>query len=248
MILGIFDSGLGGLTVLKEIVKDCVYDRIIYYGDTKRLPYGDKDKTTLLKYAKEDIEFLKGKGAQEIIVACGTISSNVLEDIKKDYDIKIVGIIDVACKQAALLTKNNKVGVIATPATINTHAYRNKIKEYKNVEVYEMPCQKFTPLIESGKKDTIDMDEAIKEYLGPLKENDVDTIIFGCTHYPILKDKIAKFMEKDINYINSGELLSKEFNVGEKKKPIVEFYVSGDKEDFNQKAKELITFKGEGNG
>lgn len=240
MILGIFDSGLGGLTVLKEILKDNVYDKIVYYGDTKRIPYGDRDKETLFKYAKEDIAFLKEKGAQALIVACGTISSNVLEDIKKDYDIKMVGIIDVACKEATTLTKNNKIGVIATKATINTHAFKNKLKQYKDVEVYEIACQKFAPLIEDGKKDSIEMKEAIEEYLGTLKEKDVDTIIYGCTHYPILEDKIKSFMNKDINLINSGTLLSKEFNVGEKKKPTIEFYVSGDVEDFKKKAKELI--------
>ena len=240
MILGIFDSGLGGLTVLKEIVKDNVFDKIIYYGDTKRIPYGDKDKETLFEYAKEDIAFLREKGAQALVVACGTISSNVLEDIKKDYDFKMVGIIDVACKEATTVTNNNRIGVIATNATINTHAFKNKLEQYKDVEVYEVACQKFAPLIESGKKDSLEMDEAIKEYLSPLKEKDVDTIIYGCTHYPILEDKIKKFMNKDVNLINSGKLLSKEFNVGEKKKPIIEFYVSGDVEDFKKKAKQLI--------
>lgn len=243
MILGIFDSGLGGLTVLKEILKDCVYDKVIYYGDTKRLPYGDKDKNTLLEYAKEDIAFLKEKGAEEIIVACGTISSNVLEDIKKDYDFKVVGIIDAACKESIKVSKNKKIGIIATPATINTHAFKNRINELSDAEVYEIPCQKFTPLIEAGKKETDEMDEAIKEYISTLKEKDVDTIIYGCTHYPILEERIKKYLNKEINLINSGKLLSKEFNIGDKKKPVVEFYVSGNVDEFKSKAKELINIK-----
>lgn len=240
MILGIFDSGLGGLTVLKEILKNNVYDKIIYYGDTKRVPYGEKDKETLLNYAKEDIAFLREKGAEEIIVACGTISSNVLEDIKNDYDFKIVGIIDAACRQAAETTKNNKVGVIATSATINTGIFSRRIKEYKDIEVYEVACPKFAPLIETGKKDSEEMERAIVEYIEPLKDKDVDTIIFGCTHYPILEEKIRNYLNKDINFVNSGTLLSKEFNNGDYKKPILEFYVSGDKDDFKKKAKELI--------
>ena len=129
MILGIFDSGLGGLTVLKEVLVNNSFDRIVYYGDTARVPYGDKDIDTLRKYARDDITFLLEKKCDEIIVACGTVSSTVLNEIKDDYDIKISGIIDAACKGAINVSKNKKIGVIATSATINTHVFKNNLKD-----------------------------------------------------------------------------------------------------------------------
>lgn len=240
MVLGVFDSGLGGLTVLKEILKNNSYEKIIYYGDTLRVPYGDKDKDTLFKYAKDDIKFLKDKGVNEIVVACGTISSNVLDDIKDDYDFNIYGIIDAACTGAKEKTKNNKIGVIATAATINTHIFKNKLEGY---EVYEVACPKFTPLIEADKIDTPEMDKAIDEYLSTLKENNIDTLILGCTHYPLLSDKIDKYFNNSIYLINSGTVLSKELNKGSIVKPELEFYVSGNKEFFKMKAKKFLDVK-----
>ena len=237
MILGIFDSGLGGLTVLREIIKNNTYDKIIYFGDTKNLPYGEKDKETLLKMTRFNIDFLRSKGADEIVVACGTVSSNALDDIKDDYDFKIVGIIDALVNGAIKETKNNKIGVIATEATIRTHIFKEKIKDK---EVYEVACPKFTPLIEKGMIDSLEMDEAIHEYLKPLKEKDIDTLIMGCTHYPLLEDKIRNYFSKPINIINSGIILAEELNDGERKEPKLEFYVSGDKEEFREHGKRFI--------
>ena len=116
MILGVFDSGLGSLTVLKEIIRKNSFDRIIYLGDTLRLPYGNKDKETLLGYARENMDFLLAKGADKVVIACGTISSNVLDELKEEYDTEIIGIIDVLCEEGMKQTRNGKIGVIATPA------------------------------------------------------------------------------------------------------------------------------------
>lgn len=240
MILGIFDSGLGGLTVLREIIKNNSYDKIIYFGDTKNLPYGEKDKETLLKMTRFNIDFLRSKGADEIVVACGTISSNTLDIVKDDYDFRIIGIIDALCNEAVKKTLNNKIGVIATEATINTHIFSKKIKDK---EVYEVPCPKFTPLIEAGMIDSKEMDEALDEYLSPLKEKDIDTLIMGCTHYPLLEDKIKDYFNKPINIINSGTIIAEELFNGETKIPEIEFYVSGNKEEFKEHGKRFIDVK-----
>ncbi|MBR2578268.1 MAG: glutamate racemase [Erysipelotrichaceae bacterium] len=237
MILGIFDSGLGGLTVLREIIRKNTYDRIIYYGDTLRLPYGEKDRETLLTYAREDIGFLISKGADEIVIACGTVSSNVLDEVRNEYSLPIMGIIDVLCAQAEKKTVNGRIGVIATPATVRTGIFAEKLKDY---DVYEMACQKFTPLIEAGMIDSVEMDDAIEEYLGPLKDKDIDTLILGCTHYPLLEDKIRDFFGRQISMINSGTILADELSKGEKKRPELEFYVSGDPDDFRKKARRFI--------
>ena len=239
MILGIFDSGLGGLTVLKEILKNNSYSRIVYFGDTARVPYGDKDKDTLRKYAIEDIDFLKQKGVDEIVVACGTVSSTVLNGIKDDYDFKIEGIIDAAVKGALDATKNNKIGVIATSATINTHIFRNKIEN-----IYEVACPKFVPLIENNLIDSKQMDEALDEYLSGLKQKDIDTLILGCTHYPLLKSKIDAYFDGKVNLINSGAVLSKKLFNGDKKEAVVEFYVSGDIDNFKKQASMFLDIRG----
>ena len=239
MILGIFDSGLGGLTVLKEILKNNSYSRIVYFGDTARVPYGDKDKDTLRKYAIEDIAFLKEKGVDEIVVACGTISSTVLNDIKDDYDFKIEGIIDAAVKGALDVTKNEKIGVIATSATINTHIFRNKIEN-----IYEVACPKFVPLIENNLIDSKQMEKALDEYLSGLKLAGIDTLILGCTHYPLLKDKIDAYFDGKVSLINSGTVLSKELFSGDKKEAVVEFYVSGDIDSFKKQASRFLDIRG----
>ena len=237
MILGLFDSGLGGLTVLKEIINKCAYEKIIYLGDTKRLPYGEKSKEELLDIAKDNIDFLISKNVDEIVVACGTVSSNVLEDLKKIYDIKIIGIIDVLCKGAIKETKNNKIGVIATSSTISTHIFKDKLDNY---EVYEMACPLFTPLIEKGMIDSKEMDEAIDSYLKPLKEKEIDTLIFGCTHYPLLKEKIKKYFDYPINLINAGEYILDELENKEIKNSLLEFYTSGNEKEFEENSKRFL--------
>lgn len=239
MILGVFDSGLGGLTVLREILKNNSYERIVYFGDTKRLPYGDKDVDTLNRYAKEDIAFLTDKGVDEIVVACGTVSSTVLDEIKGDYNFRIEGIIDSAIAGAFAASKNNKIGVIATSATINTHVFKKRIDG-----ILEVACPKFVPLIEDDKISSKEMDEAIDEYLSVLKRAGVDTLILGCTHYPLLTDKINAYFDGKVALINSGTVLSKKLFNGDKKEPIVEFYASGDIDDFKKRASKFLDIRG----
>lgn len=240
MNLGIFDSGLGGLTVLREILKNNSYDKIIYYGDTLRVPYGSKDKETIELLTRNIIAFLRKKGADEIVVACGTITTNVLDEIKNDYDFNIVGIVDCTCKQAISTTKNNKIGVIATAATINTHVFKTKMESLKDVVVYEVACPNLASLIEKGDTNGEEIKKILNDSLSPLKENNIDTLILGCTHYPIVADKINKFFDGKVNLIDSGSLLSKELNKGKIIRPEIEFYVSGSVDDFIKNAKQII--------
>ena len=240
MVLGIFDSGLGGLTVLKEIIKKNCFDKIIYLGDTKRVPYGDKDVDTLCKYGKDDIDFLINRGAEIVVVACGTISSNVLPFIKDKYDQKILGIIDAACFGAKKATINNKIGVMATSATINTHIFEKELKDYY---VVELACPRLVPLIEDDLIDSEEMDVVLDEYLSVFKKEGIDTLILGCTHYPLLSEKINKYFDNKVRLINSGEVLSLKLDNGDYKKPNLEFYVSGDVSDFKLKAKKFLNIK-----
>lgn len=244
MILGIFDSGLGGLTVLKEILKNNSFDKIIYYGDTARVPYGDKDLNTLRKYGKDDIDFLISKGADLIVAACGTISSTVLDDISKAYDLKIIGIIDALVKGAKKATKNSKVGIIATKATCNSHIFKMKLKGY---EVFEKACPKLVPLIENNMIDTKEMTKALDEYLNDFKKEHIDTLILGCTHYPLLTKQIDAYFQSQVKLINSGTVLACELNKNSYKEPIVDFYVSKDIDAFKEKANiflDLTNLKG----
>lgn len=233
MNLGIFDSGLGGLSILKEILKKNTYDKIIFFGDTKNVPYGEKDRETLFKLTRNNIRFLREKGADEIVAACGTVSSSVLEDVKKEYDFKITGIIEAALKETREVSKNKKVGVIATKATVNTHAFKRALEGY---DVYEVACPKFVVLIEEGKIESKEMDEAIDEYLGVLKKENIDTLILGCTHYPLIADKLDAYLEHKVKLVNSGTVLSEMLSNGDMKKPEIEVYVSGDTDNFKKNA------------
>ncbi len=235
MILGIFDSGLGGLSVLKEILKNNSYERIVYFGDTLRVPYGDKDYNTLKQYAIDDIAFLKSKGVDEIVVACGTVSSMVLNDIKNNYDIRIEGIIDAAIVGALQATKNNKIGVIATSATISTHVFKKRIND-----IVEVACPKFVPLIEKDLIDSDQMDEAFKQYLSVFKDKDIDTLILGCTHYPLLTDKLNDYFDGKVNLINSGAILSEKLFNGKKIEPTIELYASCNEDDFKKRANKFL--------
>lgn len=240
MVLGIFDSGLGGLSVLKEIIKNNSFERIVYFGDTARVPYGDRDIVTLRQYGKNDIDFLISKGCDMIVAACGTISSTVLEDLVKNYDIKIVGIIKAATEMAKEVSSNGKIGVIATKATIDTHAFK---KELSGFEVTEVACPLLAPLVEKGMANSTEMDEAICEYLGAFKNKDIDTLILGCTHYPLLNDKIDTYFDHKVKLINSGTVLSLRLNDKNYREPNVEFYVSGDLEKFKEQAKYFLNIE-----
>ncbi|MBQ6824092.1 MAG: glutamate racemase [Clostridia bacterium] len=186
--IGVFDSGLGGLTALRQLQKDLPDEDFIYFGDTARVPYGGRDKATLTDFARSDIALLQSFGVKAILVACGTVSSVVLEEIIDDYDIPLVGVIGSAAEAAARATRNGKVGIWGTEASIRSGAYAKRLEDLGYADSVAVPCPKLVPLIESG----TDAREAVREYLAPILAAEADTLILGCTHYPLLKAVIAE--------------------------------------------------------
>ena len=205
--IGIFDSGLGGLTVMKEVIKLLPNEDIVYFGDTGRVPYGTRSKATIEKYALQDQKLLLKNDVKLIIAACGTVSS-VATDAAKISTVPYFGVVEHAAKQATMVTKNQKIGVIGTAATIKSGAHEAYIKNIlPNASVTAVCCSLFVPLVEEGwiSADNLAVFETAKRYLEPIKNEGVDTLILGCTHYPLLKDVIGKIMGQEVSLINMGE-------------------------------------------
>lgn len=207
--LGVFDSGLGGLTVLNEI---CKYNRgldIVYFGDTARVPYGSRSNETILSYARQDVRFLKKQAVDAIVVACGTVSSIALNDLKANSDIPIIGVLETAVQAALEHTKSQFIGVIGTPATIRSGAYERLITQNNpSCRCKSVPCPLLVPLIENGHapSDAI-VELACRRYLDELLSTDCDTVIMGCTHYPFYESTL-RTLAPDIEFINIGTALS----------------------------------------
>ncbi len=208
--IGVFDSGLGGLTAVKQIMRELPNENIIYFGDTGRVPYGTRSRDTILKYTRGDIRFLKTFDVKVIVIACGTASSAALPMIKDEFDVPIVGVIDAAVYAAVRATKNKKIGVIGTPGTIKSGEYEKQIKEYdSDMQVYERACPMFVPLVENGYFDTPVTKIIVEEYLEEIRAQGVDTLILGCTHYPLLEKVIHEYMGDGVTLINSGAEVAK---------------------------------------
>ena len=193
--VGVFDSGLGGLTSVKELKKILPHENIIYFGDTGRVPYGMRSPQTITEYAKQDLKFLSSFDIKAALVACGTVSSIALEQLKKEFSLPIIGAVNPACVRACSITKNNRIAVLATSATIKTGAFEREIKRINpDCEVFSKACPMLVPLIENGyiDKNCTVTNMMVQEYLSPFSGTDIDTIILGCTHYPIIKDIVAK--------------------------------------------------------
>lgn len=238
--LGVFDSGIGGLSVLKELALLEGYDKIIYFGDTGRVPYGTRSEATITEYARQDVKFLISKGATHIAAACGTVSAIALDTLKKEFDLPIIGVIDAAVKDAVNSTANRKIGVIGTAATIKNGVYQRKIHEIDgDIEVINVACPLFVPLVEYGFA-SLEGDETVRSacrhYLKEIKDSGADTLILGCTHYPVLEKYISEYIP-GIKMINIGKSLSE--SIGEqtgKGTANISYYVSDDAEGFRQNA------------
>ena len=203
--IGVFDSGLGGLTAVKQIMKSLPNESIIYFGDTGRVPYGTRSSETILKYTRNDIRFLKSFDVKLIVIACGTASSVSLPAVKEEFDVPIVGVLDAAVYAAVRATKNKKIGIIGTPGTIKSGSYERLIKEYdSSMQTFRRACPLFVPLVENGHFETEVTRLVIEEYLTEIRDAGVDTLILGCTHYPLLKKAIGEFMGEDVTLIDPG--------------------------------------------
>jgi len=201
-----FDSGIGGLTVLRAIGDRLPDERIIYFGDTARLPYGTKSKDTITRFSREIVEFLMGKNPKMIVVACNTASAYSLGDLKRAVDIPVIGVIEPGARAAVRATRNRKVGVIGTRATIQSGAYLDAVQaDDPGVKVFSKDCPLFVPLIEEGWMDQQVTLDIAREYLKHLVECGVDTLILGCTHYPLLKKVIGRVMGRDVILVDSAE-------------------------------------------
>ncbi|MBQ4145553.1 MAG: glutamate racemase [Clostridia bacterium] len=203
--IGIFDSGLGGLTCVKKVMELLPGEDIIYFGDTGRVPYGSRSAETIVKYVRQNIRFLKTFDIKFIIIACGTASSAALPLIRDEFDIDIAGVLEPTCKKAAEVTECGKIGVIGTAGTIKSGKYLQTLKELKpELEIYSKACPMFVPLVENGYLDSEATRIIAEEYLLPLKEKGIDTLILGCTHYPLLKPLIQDIMGNGVNLIDAG--------------------------------------------
>ena len=241
--IGIFDSGIGGLTVLNELQKILPHENFIYYADTRHLPYGDKSKEEIISYSEYIVKYFIENDVKAIVIACGTASALAFETLKNDYDVPIFNVIDSTVNHL----NSNNIGIIATCASISSNVWDNKILEkLPNANITKVACPKLVPLAENGLVDTTEAEIALTEYLKIIKEKNVDTLILGCTHYPLFLPLIKKILDSNTNIINIGTPLATEFksyldsnNLNSTQNEIVkvQYVVSGDKNKFLESKK-----------
>jgi len=204
-MIGIFDSGIGGLTVVKSLMEELPGYNMIYFGDTARTPYGSKSPETVVRYALENTDFLLKQGAKLIVMACNTASSVAADRVAENYDIPIFEVVTPATEQAVKISNTLTIGVIGTRATVKSGIYEHKIMALKpDAKVYSAACPLLVPLVEEGWMKKPETVMIIKKYLYPLKVRQIDTLILGCTHYPLLKDKIQRKIGKRVHIIDSS--------------------------------------------
>lgn len=248
--IGVFDSGVGGLSVAREIFRQLPLERIIYFGDTAHVPYGPRGQEELTIFGDQISEFLIAKGVKAIVVACNTSSSVSLDHLLEKYPfLPIIGVIEPGITTALETTKNGKIGVIATQATINSEAHKNLLLTRKpDLEIYPMACPKFVPLVEKGEIEGAEAKMAAIEYLTPLKNAGIDTLILGCTHYPFLINVIRDFLGPEVNIVDPAletvrqtkELLRKNQGLRDDNNCSNEYFVSGNPESFLVTAKKFM--------
>ena len=201
--IGIFDSGVGGLTVLRALQKQLPKESVIYYGDLARMPYGSKTPAEIIAINDDILAYLIGRGVKMIITACNTSSAIALEHNKNKTTVPIIGVIGPGANTAFAVTKNKKIGVLATEATVKLRAYSKILTSLNpSVEVFEQSCPKFVPLIEKGDYDSPELRTAAEEYLAPLLQENIDTLIYGCTHYPLIEKTIRAYAGNNIEYVD----------------------------------------------
>ena len=247
--IGVFDSGLGGLTAVRRLHALMPQENIIYFGDTGRVPYGTRGRDIITKYARQDVAFLRQFDLKSIIIACNTVSAIALDLLSKENDIPIIGTVEPACRSAMTMTQTGRVGVIGTAATIRSGAYEKYLhKKDGTLDLFTQACPLFVPLVENGRvhRGDVVIETVVKEYLTPLKDAGVDTLILGCTHYPLLEEVIGDFMGPDVTLIDSGaeaaNLASTQFDPNEGT-GTTQYFVSDDPQGFDQLAELFLQEK-----
>lgn len=247
--IGVFDSGVGGLTVVDEIMKQLPNEQIIYFGDTARVPYGNKSKKTIIRYSNQIVNFLLSKNIKAIVIACNTASAFALESIVSEVSIPVVGVIKPGARIAASVTKNSNVGIIGTKGTISSGIYQRFLNEIAaEVKVYGKACPLFVPLVEEGWiNDPITFDVA-KRYLSEFLDYNIDTLVLACTHYPLLRDTIASVVGDKVNLVNpayeTAKTLKQVLKANNIESKVIsekhEFYVSDGVDRFNNFANGIL--------
>ena len=241
--IGIFDSGIGGLTVFRSVRKELSNEDIVYFGDTARVPYGTKSKETITKFSINNVQFLEGFHVKMVIVACNTASSLSLEALQAKFSIPIVGVIEPGAREALKRTKNGRIGVIGTKSTIGSNAYETWLKKLDpSVKVFSGACPLFVPFVEEGWLEGDVISRVASTYLDTLKSFKIDTLILGCTHYPLLSRVIQKIMGDKVRLVNSAEETAKEARrlmaklkiaqTAARRSTELRFYVSDEPEQF----------------
>ena len=209
--IGVFDSGIGGLTVVREMIHQMPNESIIYFGDTARVPYGPKSPDTVLRYSREIVSYLKGEGVKALVVACNTATAHALPALREEFDFPIIGVIGPGARAAVAATRKKRVGVIGTAGTIRSGAYEKAIRKLlPDVELIAQPCALFVPLIEEGWVDTEPTRAIARNYLAPMVSAEVDTLVLGCTHYPLMKTVIGNVVGREVRLIDSAQETARE--------------------------------------
>jgi glutamate racemase len=204
--IGVFDSGLGGLTVVKELIHHLPNERIVYFGDTARVPYGTKSAETIIRYSREIVQALLKHKVKMVVVACNTASSLALDVLKKEFNLPILGVIEPGARKAVEVTRNQRVGIIATSSTVKSGKYAKKIVQLnKNIVVTAQACPLFVPLVEEGWFDHPVTYQVAQQYLQEMKKKRIDTLILGCTHYPLLKGVLHNVMGGQVQLVDSAQ-------------------------------------------
>ena len=253
--IGVFDSGVGGLTVAREIMRQIPNEKIIYFGDTARVPYGSKSKETVTRFSRQIVRFLSTFQVKAIVVACNTASACALDELERESDIPIIGVVKPGAKVASEVTRNGRIGVIGTEATIGSKIYNQYITELnREVTIYGKACPLFVPLVEEGLWVDPVTDEIAKRYLAELIDLDIDTLILGCTHYPLIRSTLGRIMGEKVSLVNPAyetarelkELLGEKGLLGDHAPALGEnqyqFYVSDTAEKFKNFANSIIKY------
>nr|WP_296264002.1 glutamate racemase [uncultured Merdimonas sp.] len=250
--VGVFDSGVGGLTVAREIMRQLPEENVVYFGDTARVPYGSKSKNNIIRFSRQIIRFLRTKDVKAIVIACNTASALALETVQQEVDIPIIGVIVPGARAAVRETRNGCIGVAGTEATIRSETYTKVIKELMpEAKVIGKACPLFVPLVEEGFAKHHITEEVIDIYLSGMKATDIDTMILGCTHYPLLRSRIISYFGEKVHIVNPAyetamdlkEILQGRDMLNESGEPgEYQFYVSDAAEKFTEFAGSILPY------
>ncbi len=249
--IGIFDSGIGGLTVSKEIISRLPTEDLIYLGDTARVPYGTKSARTVRKYVESTTNFLLSKNIKLLVVACNTASAYAMEMLRERLEIPVIGVVEPGAYRASELTTTGRIGVIGTPATIKSGAYEKKLRQFcsTSIQIYSKSCPLFVPLAEEGWENDETALLVAEKYLQSMRQAKVDVLILGCTHYPVLKKTIATVMGYNVMLVDSAEQTAKQTEsiLREQKllkttvsEQTISFYLTDDSETFTSVASRFL--------